>query len=47
MPPRKNPLGDARKRLQEKLDSIKEQSDYITQVLNSTVSNVSINKLKV
>ncbi|KAK3753984.1 hypothetical protein QZH41_009259 [Actinostola sp. cb2023] len=41
MPPRKNPLEDARKRLQEKLDSIKEQSDYITQVLSTTVSNAT------
>lgn len=46
MPPKKNPLGDARKRLQEKIDSIKEQSEYITHVLNTTVSNVSIISLK-
>jgi len=41
MPPRKGRLEDARRRLQEKLDSIKEQSDYITQTLNSTISSVS------
>ena len=42
MPPKKNPLENARKRLQEKIDSIKEHSEYVIQVLNTTVSNVSI-----
>ncbi|XP_032232054.2 uncharacterized protein LOC5507515 isoform X2 [Nematostella vectensis] len=41
MAPKKNPLDDARKRLNEKLESIKEQSDYIRQVLNDTVENAT------
>ena len=41
MPPRKNPLEDARNRLKEKLGSIQEQSDYITQFVGDYVKKVS------
>ena len=40
MPLKKNPLEDARNRLKEKLRSIKEQSDYITQFVADYVEKV-------
>ena len=40
MPPKKKPLEDARKRLQEKLNNVEEQSEYICQFINDLVNKV-------
>ena len=40
MPPKKKPLEDARKRLQEKLSNVEEQSEYICQFINELVNKV-------
>ena len=44
MPPKKKPLEDARKRLQEKLSNVEEQSEYICQFINDLVNKVTGNK---
>lgn len=41
MPPKKKPLEDARKRLQEKLSNVEEQSEYICQFINELVNKAS------
>ena len=41
MPPKKKPLEDARKRLQEKLNNVEEQSEYICQFINELVNKVT------
>ena len=40
MPPKKKPLEDARKRLQEKLSNVQEQSDFICQFINDLANKV-------
>jgi len=40
MPLKKKPLEDAKKRLQEKLNNVEEQSEYICQFINDLVNKV-------
>ena len=40
MPLKKKPLEDARKRLQEKLNNVEEQSEYICQFISDLVCKV-------
>lgn len=40
MPLKKKPLEDAKKRLQEKLNNVEEQSEYICQFINDLINKV-------
>ena len=42
MSSKKKPLGDARKRLQEKLNNVEEQSEYICQFIKDMVNEVHV-----
>ena len=47
MPPKKKPLEDARKRLQEKLSNVQEQSDFICQFINDLANKVYAYTVKI
>ena len=42
MSSKKKPLDDARKRLQEKLNNVEEQSEYICQFIKDMVNEVHV-----